>query len=48
MPKNAEASLASIVDNGFYCILMSRLLETPTYCILSWYSPATKGTKHAE
>ena len=28
--------------------LMSRLLETPTYCILSWYSPATKGTKHAE
>ena len=32
----------SIVD------LMNRLLETPTYPILSWYIRATKGTKHAE
>ena len=28
--------------------LMSRLLETPTYCMLSWYLRATKETKHAE
>ena len=28
--------------------LTSRLLETPTYCMLSWYLRATKETKHAE
>ena len=28
--------------------LMSRLLEAPTYCMLSWYLRATKETKHAE
>ena len=27
---------------------MNHLLETPTYCILSWYIRTTRGTKHAE
>ena len=48
MPKNAEVSLASIVDDGFYYRFDESSARNANVLHTEWYLRATKETKHAE